>query len=198
MRIVKNLCLFFLLVLFLGSTVSVQGCFKPSDEINKVFSGFVEEDDFSIIDCIALYTPYNYTKYNLPVKVYAELSGKDLYLSYISEIHKDFYPDVDPYIVMAVMETESRYDPDVISSAGAVGLMQLLPKYHAKRAYKYGLTDLMDPYTNIIAGMDLLNELYESYSGNWRKALLGYNNSTSYVNYVLAKSRDLRAGGYFG
>ncbi len=194
MKSVSKACSFFVLIVFFGMISSAQACFEPSDEINRTFINFKDGGDFNIIECIDSYTPFDYIRYILPDR----LVGKDLYLSYILKIHEEFYPEVDPYIVMAVMETESRYDPDAISSAGAVGLMQLLPKYHAKRVYKYGLTDLMDPYTNILAGMDLLDELYKSSSGNWKRALLGYNNSTSYANYVLAKSEELRAGGYFG
>lgn len=125
------------------------------------------------------------------------LYGKEKYIFYISQIHEQYYPNVDPYIAMAVMEIESNYQPDVKSSVGAVGLMQILPKYHANRALKYGLNDIWDPYTNIIIGMDLLNELYEG-KQDWSKALLGYNNDTKYVNLVLAKANELKGGGYFG
>lgn len=123
--------------------------------------------------------------------------GPELYRFYISQIHEQYYPDVDPYIALAVLELESNYQPNVKSSAGAVGLMQVIPKWHAQRALKYGLTDIWDPYTNIITGMDLLNELYET-TGNWSNALYGYNHSTVYVNNVLARAETLRGGGYFG
>lgn len=124
------------------------------------------------------------------------LEGKDLYIFYIAEIINEYYPNVDPYIALAVLETESRYQPNVVSSAGAVGLMQLLPQYHAWRMDKYGLTDLFDPYTNIICGIDLLNDLYAQ-KGSWEAALYGYNASTAYVNGVLQKADILREDGYF-
>lgn len=126
------------------------------------------------------------------------LTGKDLYISYIKEIIDTYYPMVDPYIVLAVMETESNYQPNVGSSAGAVGLMQVIPKYHQWRIEKYGLTDIWDPYANILCGIDLLNELYFTYNGDWSKALFGYNHSTKYVNYILFKADELRGGNYFG
>lgn len=131
------------------------------------------------------------------VMVADPLYGKDLYIFYIAQIVEQYYPDVDPYIVLAVLETESRYKPDVQSKAGAIGLMQVIPKYHAWRVEQYGLNDLWDPYTNIICGVDLLNELY-SKRGSWQKALLGYNNSMSYVNYVIKKADNMRKDGYFG
>lgn len=126
------------------------------------------------------------------------LTGKDLYISYIKEIIDEYYSVVDPYIVLAVMETESNYQPNVKSSAGAVGLMQVIPKYHQWRIEKYGLVDIWDPYANILCGIDLLNELYFTYNGDWSKALFGYNHSTKYVNYILFKANELRGGNYFG
>lgn len=141
---------------------------------------------------------YNYTVYvNTPYQVADPLYGKDLYIFYISQITEQYYPAVDPYIALAVLELESNYIPDLTSRVGAVGLMQVLPKYHARRVEKYGLNDLWDPYTNIICGIDLLDELY-SKKGDWSKALLGYNNSTTYVKRVLNKADILRGDGYFG
>lgn len=125
------------------------------------------------------------------------LTGKELYISYIANIVEEYYPDVDPYIVQAVMEVESNYRADVGSSAGAVGLMQVMPEYHLWRIEKYGLTDIWDPYANILCGVDLLNEAYQKY-GDWSDALYVYNHSTKYVNYVLYKADILRKDGCFG
>lgn len=127
------------------------------------------------------------------------LEGKDLYISYVVEICNKYYNMVDPYIVVALIDAETggTYDPNLESSCNAVGLMQVIPKYHAKRAEKYGLYDIWDPYTNIIAGVDFLNDLYED-TGNWSDALYGYNHSRSYVNYVLAKAESFRKDGILG
>lgn len=132
-----------------------------------------------------------------PVLVAEPLYGKELYIFYIAQIVEQYYPDVDPYIALSVLEVESDYNPKTYSSAGAVGLMQVIPKYHAWRVEKYGLNDLWDPYTNIICGMDFLNESYLKY-GDWSKALIRYNNSETYVKYVLYKADILREDGYFG
>lgn len=124
------------------------------------------------------------------------LYGPDLYRFYIFQIHEQYYPDVDPYVALAVLEIESNYKPNLTSSAGAVGLMQWIPKWHAYRMAKFHLSDMWDPYTNIIVGMDYLNDLYLS-TGSWREALYGYNHSTSYVDAVLEKANELRRVGYF-
>lgn len=130
------------------------------------------------------------------IQVAEPLYGEELYRFYISQIHEQYYPDVDPYVALAVLEIESNYIPNLTSSAGAVGLMQWIPKWHAWRMEKFHLNDMWDPYTNIIVGMDYLNDLYLS-TGSWREALYGYNHSTSYVNAVLFKADLLRGGGYF-
>lgn len=132
-----------------------------------------------------------------PNQVADPLYGSELYRFYISQICEQYYPDVDPYIALAVLESESNYKPNVTSSAGAVGLMQWIPKWHAHRMEKFHLNDMWDPYTNIIVGMDYLNDLYSS-TGSWREALYGYNHSTAYVNSVLSRAELLRGVGYFG
>lgn len=125
------------------------------------------------------------------------LFGEEKYIFQLSSIVEQYYPDVDPYIALAVMETESRYNPDALSSAGAVGLMQVIPEYHAWRATRYGLTDIWDSYTNILVGVDYLNELYQTY-GDWSTALYGYNHSWGYVDHVLTRANSMRGDGYFG
>lgn len=123
-----------------------------------------------------------------------ELSGKELYISYISKICQQYFPELDPAVVQAVMETESNYVPTVESRCGAVGLMQVIPKWHAWRMDKYGLTDIWDPWTNILVGMDFIDESLHKY-GNYYDALFEYNHSRTYANYVLWLADDIRQGG---
>lgn len=114
------------------------------------------------------------------------LSGERLYQSYVDDICQNYYQEVDPAIVKAVIHVESRYQPDTYYD-GAVGLMQVIPKFHAWRMEKYGLTDIWDPYANIIAGVDFLNELHQVY-GNWYDAIRWYNcGSSSYANEVFSQ-----------
>ena len=122
------------------------------------------------------------------------LIGKDLYISYIYEIHRKYYPNLDPVLVQAVMQLESNYEPSTISHCGAVGLMQVIPKYHSWRMYKYGLTDIWDPYTNIVVGMDFLNESYMKY-GSYYAALRAYGGTDRYAKYVLFLTEQIRQGG---
>lgn len=120
------------------------------------------------------------------------LYGEALYQSYVDEIASEYFPDLDTAIVKALIYTESRYQPNITSSAGAVGLMQVMPNYHSWRMEKYGLTDIWEPYTNIMVGMDLLNEFYQKYE-NWYDVLYYYSGgSTSYPDLVMGRSAQYR------
>lgn len=65
-----------------------------------------------------------------------------------------FYGIPEPFI-RAVIKTESDFDPRVVSSAGAEGLMQLLPG----TARLMGVTDIFDPRQNIMGGTRYLQVL---------------------------------------
>jgi soluble lytic murein transglycosylase-like protein len=78
---------------------------------------------------------------------------------------------VDSSLVEAVIQTESNFDPFAISSAGAEGLMQLMPA----TAEGLGVSDSMDPEQNVDGGVKLLQSLLNSYDGNVSLALAAYN-----------------------
>jgi len=66
--------------------------------------------------------------------------------------------------IYAVMRTESAGRIGAVSSAGAMGLMQLMPGTWARQRARFGLgADPFDPRDNIIAGASYLRELYDSY-----------------------------------
>jgi soluble lytic murein transglycosylase-like protein len=79
--------------------------------------------------------------------------------------------DVRPELVAAVVEAESRFKPTARSGAGAVGLMQLVP-----RTGKWmGARDLTNPAQNIAAGTKYLKYLSERFDGNETKIIAAYN-----------------------
>lgn len=83
---------------------------------------------------------------------------------------------VSPAIIHAVIEMESNFDADARSKSGALGLMQLIPKFGAREAYKYLYkqdaiptdTELLRPEVNIWLGTVYLRILSERYFG-WIK-----------------------------
>lgn len=88
---------------------------------------------------------------------------------------------VDPYLVAAVIETESGWDESAKSSRGAEGLMQLMPET-ARDMIALGLVDasydasnLGDPATNIEFGCAYLSYLIRYFNGSTDKAIAAYN-----------------------
>lgn len=69
--------------------------------------------------------------------------------------------------IYAVMRTESAGRIGAVSSAGAMGLMQLMPGTWARQRARFGLgADPFDPRDNIMAGTSYLRELYDSYGAS--------------------------------
>lgn len=81
-------------------------------------------------------------------------------------------------LVFAVIKVESNFDPDTVSSAGAMGLMQMLPSTYkwltSKLGDEFSEEDLFDPETNIKYGTYYLQYLYSRF-GSWEKAIIAYN-----------------------
>jgi soluble lytic murein transglycosylase len=93
---------------------------------------------------------------------------------------------LDPALVAAVIYAETKFDPRT-SSAGAVGLMQLLPQtatFLAKRsgATTFTTADLATPEVNIAYGSYYLRYLLNEYHGDTVLALAAYNGGETNVN----------------
>lgn len=82
---------------------------------------------------------------------------------YVKDICK-LYKHVEPELVMSIIWHESRYNPKAVSDNGTcVGLMQVSTFWHRTRAYELGVESFFDPESNILLGVDYLNELFEQY-----------------------------------
>jgi soluble lytic murein transglycosylase len=89
---------------------------------------------------------------------------------------------VDPYLVAAVIRSESSWDANAASSRGAQGLMQLMPQTAADMVEKglvdgsrYSSDNLLDPETNIEFGCAYLSYLLSYFNGATEKAIAAYN-----------------------
>jgi cell wall-associated NlpC family hydrolase len=78
---------------------------------------------------------------------------------------------LDPNLIAAVIQQESRWNPTAVSPAGAQGLMQLMPA----TARALGVTDANDPSQNITAGARYLAQHMQTHQGNLPLALAAYN-----------------------
>ena len=78
---------------------------------------------------------------------------------------------VSPALVLAVIGIESAGRADAVSSAGAQGLMQLIPD----TAKRFGVSDVTDPVQNIKGGVAYLDWLMGEFDGDPVMVLAGYN-----------------------
>ncbi|MCP1315023.1 MULTISPECIES: lytic transglycosylase domain-containing protein [unclassified Halomonas] len=93
-----------------------------------------------------------------------------------------------PALVLALIEVESAFKPDAVSSAGAVGLMQIMPFWVAELGLP--LDDLTDPHRNLRYGCTILAHYLAVENGDFTRALARYNGSLGQTWYP---ERVLRA-----
>jgi soluble lytic murein transglycosylase-like protein len=79
--------------------------------------------------------------------------------------------DVDPALVAAVVEQESRFRRTAHSQVGARGLMQLMPR----TGHWLGARDLYDPAQNVDAGVKYIKYLQSRFHGNVSQTIAAYN-----------------------
>ena len=78
---------------------------------------------------------------------------------------------LDPKLVLAVIQVESAYQTNAVSSANARGLMQLIPA----TAARFGVRDSFNPSDNIRGGMSYLRWLLRRFNGDVVKSVAAYN-----------------------
>jgi soluble lytic murein transglycosylase-like protein len=90
----------------------------------------------------------------------------DAFITEASELYA--IPEV---LIRAVIKVESDYDPRVVSSAGARGLMQLMPSV----TRDMGVANVHDPRENILGGTRLLRVLANRYDGDLVRTIAAYH-----------------------
>jgi hypothetical protein len=102
---------------------------------------------------------------------------------------------IEPELAFRLVRLESRFDPNVVSHAGAIGLTQLM--LGTARYFQPGISadELTDPATNLRIGFRYLRGLIREYRGDLKLALLVYNRGPAAVQNALALGED-PANGY--
>lgn len=96
-------------------------------------------------------------------------ANKEKYSSLIDQVANE--NGVDPHLAHAVVQVESGYNAGAISSAGAVGLMQLMPE----TAHRFGVSSRTNPEENVLGGIRYLKLLLELFNNNLKLAVAAYN-----------------------
>lgn len=94
--------------------------------------------------------------------------------NYVDEICL-LYPLIEPALVKSVIYFESTFNPDC-KTGSCLGLMQVSTRWHKERMQRLGVTNLYDPYGNILVGVDYLSEL-QTKNKNISLTLMMYNMS---------------------
>lgn len=85
---------------------------------------------------------------------------------------------VSAAILKSIAKAESGFDPSAVSSAGAVGVMQLMPA----TAVSLGVSNSYDAQENIMGGAKYISQLLNQYQGNISLALAAYNAGSANVD----------------
>lgn len=119
------------------------------------------------------------TAWNALSQIDALRANPSEYTPMIIETAKEY--DLDPDLVLAVVETESSFVPDVVSSVGARGLMQITePTFdwlagRLGEEGKYRHEDLADPALGVRYGCVLLRYLMDDFDGETATVLAAYH-----------------------
>jgi len=102
---------------------------------------------------------------------------------------------LDPMLIVAVMAVESHFNPIAQSESGAMGLMQVIPRFHPDKFSDDGKNSIFDPHVNIELGAKVLKE-YIRRGGTEVAGLQLYNGAASdptcaYADKVMAERQKL-------
>lgn len=140
------------------------------EEINTSDTSNIEVVDYSNVDKDLSISGENSEEIQAAVEKYADKYG------------------VDKNLVLAIIKQESNFNPNVESTAGAKGLMQLMDF----NSEAYGLTNPYDINQNIEAGVKHIKTYLDNYNGNLEMALMAYNGGPGTMqSRGVSSSKDL-------
>lgn len=119
--------------------------------------------------------------------------------NYIEQVCEPY--NICPELVEAMIERESTWNPKA-QNGDCMGLMQISGRWHKERMERLGVTDLLDPYDNILVGVDYLAELFGksedagfvlmTYNGDRRaNTLYKTGKLSAYAEWILERSAEL-------
>ena len=101
--------------------------------------------------------------------VYTDSPERSQIASWVRLLAPDY--GLDPNLILAIIQTESNFNPRALSPMNAQGLMQLIPS----TAARFGVKNRTDPVQNLHGGMAYVRWLLSYFQGDLRLTLAGYN-----------------------
>lgn len=166
----------FLLIFFLfffvsaANVVKVYYLYEPLSD-RYTFTNQCQD----LRSCKALYVTKGEVKHRAGYKISpAKENQYDEIIKRASQKH-----GVDFFLIKSVIKAESLFDTKAVSSAGAKGLMQLMPD----TAVEVGVKNVFDAEQNIMGGTKYLKKLMKRFKNNAKSAVAGYNAGPAAVVY---------------
>lgn len=107
-----------------------------------------------------------------PVEIYYDCPLTHDLQDYIRELCEK--NEIPMSLVIAMIEVESSFRTNAVSSTSDYGLMQINKINHEWLSEKYGITDFLDPYQNVLCGITMLSQHYNRFQ-DMDKSLMAYN-----------------------
>ncbi|SET31877.1 Transglycosylase SLT domain-containing protein [Salinibacillus kushneri] len=152
---------------------------NPSSFFNQAFQSILNEQmstrsnsihaQKSNIDSQRLFALQNPNQPSIQFHSNTQSSTSGEIESYINKASEMY--GIDSKLIRSVIETESNYNVNAVSHAGAQGLMQLMPD----TARGLGVNNAFDPEQNVLGGTKYLKQMLDRYHGNTSLALAAYN-----------------------
>lgn len=140
---------------------------------------------FFLIIIFGVFIYYNYPK------IFGDVVYPIKYETLIVKYAREYA--LEPSFVAAIIYTESRFNANATSHAGAQGLMQIMPSTGEAIAGRLGeeFGDLYDPETSIRYGTSYIRSLVDAYNLDYDAALAAYNAGSGAADrYVFTRSDD--------
>lgn len=122
---------------------------------------------------------------------YNDYTTTDIAYTIVEESVKN---NIDPYLIVAMIKTESSFRYRIVSRKGAIGLMQILPNtafYISSKTDEISLShskEIFDPILNIKLGVSYFVYLLNKYDGDEKLAIIAYNLGPTNLNRYLNRS----------
>lgn len=161
-----------LLLLVAGTACADQ---RPTPELRERVRAVLEQvDSFEdVFDAQVWLT-------DMASRLGRQVEDPETRLEILKAVHREARrAELPPEMVLAVIDVESAFNPYAVSSAGAQGLMQVMPFWRKELGYRR----LIDINDNVLMGCTILRYYYDMEKGNWQRALARYNGSLGRPEY---------------